>query len=59
MKQINYEKFQQALEEQRSLSFINLKNDIEKVKGIIEKTLEAALESSQSVIERDYHVSSL
>ena len=42
MKQINYEKFQQALEEQRSLSFINLKNDIEKVKGIIEKTLEAA-----------------
>ena len=29
------------------------------IKSFIEKTLETALESSQTVIERDYHVSSL
>ncbi len=59
MRKMNYEKFQKALEEQKTLNFINLKKDIESIKCFIEKTLDAALETSQTTIERDYHVSSL
>lgn len=59
MRKVNYEKFQKALEEQKTLNFINLKKDIESIKCFIEKTLDAALETSQTTIERDYHVSSL
>lgn len=59
MRKTNYERFHNALEEQKTLNFINLKKDIETIKSFIEKTLETALESSQTVIERDYHVSSL
>ncbi len=59
MRKTNYERFHKALEEQKTLNFINLKKDIESIKCFIEKTLEVALESSQTVIERDYHVSSL
>ena len=59
MRKMNYEKFQKALEEQKTLNFINLKKDIESIKCFIERTLDAALETSQTTIERDYHVSSL
>ena len=59
MRKTNYERFHNALEEQKTLNFINLKKDIETIKSFIEKTLKTALESSQTVIERDYHVSSL
>ena len=59
MRKVNYERFQKALEEQKTLNFINLKKDIESIKCFIEKALDAAMETSQTAIERDYHVSSL
>lgn len=59
MKQTNYTKFKNALEEQKTLNFINLKKDIESIKCFIEKTLDMALESTQTTVERDYNVTSL
>lgn len=59
MSKFNYERFKKAVEEQKTLNFINLKKDIENIKCFIEKTLDMALETSQTTIERDYHVSSL
>lgn len=58
-KNLNYERFNKALEEQKTLNFINLKKDIESIKCFIENALSAALETSQTKIERDYHVTSL
>ena len=59
MKKLNYDRFNRALQEQKTLSFINLKNDIESIKCFIEKALTAAMESTQTKIERDYNVTSL
>ena len=59
MKQTNYTRFKNALEEQKTMNFINLKKDIDSIKCFIEKALTLALESTQSTVERDYNVSSL
>lgn len=59
MKQTNYTRFKNALEEQKTMNFINLKKDIDSIKCFIEKALTLALESTQTTIERDYNVSSL
>lgn len=59
MRKVNYQRFKKALEEQKTLNFANLKKDIESIKCIIEKVLTAAMESSQTKIERDFNVSSL
>ncbi len=59
MRKVNYQRFKRALEEQKTLNFMNLKKDIESIKCFIEKALTAALESTQTTIERDYNVSSL
>ncbi len=55
----DYDKFKQALMEEKEMSFISLKNDIKNIQGIIERTLEAAFESSASVVERDFKITSL
>lgn len=59
MKQTNYTRFKNALEEQKTINFINLKKDIDSIKCFIEKALTLALESTQTTVERDYNVSSL
>ena len=59
MRKVNYQRFKKALEEQKTLNFMNLKKDIDSIKGFIERALTAALESSQTTIERDYKVTSL
>ncbi len=59
MRQTNYTRFKNALEEQKTINFVNLKKDIETIKCFIEKTLDMALESTQTTVERDYNVSSL
>ena len=59
MKQTNYTRFKNALEEQKTMNFINLKKDIDSIKCFIEKALTLALESRQTTVERDYNVSSL
>jgi len=59
MRKVNYQRFKKALEEQKTLNFRNLKKDIDSIKCFIEKVLTAALESSQTTIERDYKVTSL
>ena len=59
MRKVNYERFNRALEEQKLLSFINLKKDIDSIKDFIESTLKAAMESSQAKIERDFRINSL
>lgn len=59
MKQTNYTRFKNALEEQKTMNFINLKKDIDSIKCFIEKALTSALESTQTTVERDYNVSSL
>ncbi len=59
MKQTNYTRFKNALEEQKTMNFINLKKDIDSIKCFIEKALTLALESTQTTVERDYNVSSL
>ena len=59
MKQTNYTRFKNALEEQKTMNFINLKKDIDSIKCFIEKALTLALESTQTTFERDYNVSSL
>ncbi len=59
MRKVNYQKFQKALEEQKTLNFMNLKKDIDSIKCMIEKVLTAAMESSQTTIERDFKVTSL
>lgn len=59
MRKVNYERFHRALEEQKTLNFVNLKKDIELIKGFIESALTAALESSQTKIERDFKITSL
>lgn len=58
-KNLNYERFQKALEEQKTLNFINLKKDIESIKCFVENALSLALETSQTKIERDFNVRSL
>ena len=58
MRKVNYERFNRALEEQKLLSFINLKKDIDSIKDFIESTLKAAMESSQANIERDFKINS-
>lgn len=58
MRKVNYERFNRALEEQKLLSFINLKKDIDSIKDFIESTLKAAMESSQAKIERDFKINS-
>ncbi len=58
-KNLNYERFQKALEEQKNLNFINLKKDIESIKCFVENALSLALETSQTKIERDFNVRSL
>lgn len=57
MKQTNYTRFKNALEEQKTMNFINLKKDIDSIKCFIEKALTLALESTQTTVERDYNVS--
>jgi len=59
MRKVNYQRFKKALEEQKTVNFVHLKKDIEGIKCIIEKVLAAAMESSQTKIERDFNVSSL
>ncbi len=59
MRKVNYQRFKKALEEQKTVNFMNLKKDIDSIKCLIEKVLTAALESTQTTIERDYNVSSL
>lgn len=59
MRQTNYTRFKNALEEQKTLNFVKLKKDIDSIKCFIEKTLDMALESTQTTVERDYKVSSL
>lgn len=59
MRKVNYQKFKNALEEQKTVNFMNLKKDIDNIKCFIEKALTAALESTQTTIERDYNISSL
>lgn len=59
MKQTNYTRFKNALEEQKTMNFINLKKDIDSIKCFIEKALTLALESTQTTVECDYNVSSL
>lgn len=59
MKQTNYTRFKNALEEQKTMNFINLKKDIDSIKCFIEKALTLALESTQTTVERDYNVLSL
>ncbi len=59
MRQTNYTRFKNALEEQKTINFANLKKDIDTIKCFIEKTLDMALESTQTTVERDYNVSSL
>ncbi len=59
MRKVNYQRFKNALEEQKTVNFMNLKKDIDSIKCLIEKVLTAALESTQTTIERDYKVSSL
>ena len=59
MKQTNYTRFKNALEEQKTMNFINLKKDIDSIKCFIEKALTLALESTQTTVERDYNVTSL
>ncbi len=59
MRQTNYTRFKNALEEQKTMNFINLKKDIDSIKCFIEKALTLALESTQTTVERDYNVSSL
>lgn len=59
MRKVNYQRFKKALEEQKTLNFMSLKKDIDSIKCFIEKALTAALESTQTTIERDYNVSSL
>ena len=44
MKQTNYTRFKNALEEQKTMNFINLKKDIDSIKCFIEKALTLALE---------------
>ena len=59
MRQTNYTRFKNALEEQKTMNFINLRKDIDSIKCFIEKALTLALESTQTTVERDYNVSSL
>lgn len=55
-KQFDYKEFQKNLLEQKTVNFINLKNDIELIESFIENALSAHLESSQSTVERDFNV---
>ena len=59
MRQTNYTRFKHALEEQKTLNFVNLKKDIYSIKCFIEKALTMAMESTQTTVERDYNVTSL
>lgn len=55
-KQFDYKEFQKNLLEQKTVNFINLKNDIELIESFIENALSAHFESSQSTVERDFNV---
>lgn len=56
---INYKRFEKALEKEKLLNFAQVKKDIEDVKLFFEKLFTAAMESSQTKIEREYNISSL
>ena len=54
---MDYEKL--ITENKKEANFENLQNDLNKVEAFIDKCLKLVCESTSSVAERDYNVSSL
>ena len=54
---MDYEKL--ITENKKEANFENLQNDLNKVEAFIDKCLKFVCESTSSVAERDYNVSSL
>lgn len=55
----SYTKFEEALRVSKKMKYMSLMNDINSVKNFLEKLFAAAIESSQTIAERDYGISSL
>ena len=56
---INYKRFEKALENEKLVNFAELKKDISDVKLFFVFFFAAAMESSQTKIEREYNICSL
>ena len=54
---MDYEKL--ITENKKEADFVNLQNDLNKIETFIDRCLKFVLESSSSLAERDFNVSSL